>query len=134
MTSTHHDESSLRDWILDWLAKELKVRRDTIRTDVNLQAYRIDSINAIMLVGDLEDLLGRRLSPTLLWDFPTVDAVVGTLVAGTPAASEREVGGTTRGIASAADLTEAQVRELLGRLDELSEREIESLLARMKGT
>jgi acyl carrier protein len=39
----------------------------------------------MMLVGDLEEHLSRRLSPTLAWDHPTIDALATHLCAAPPA-------------------------------------------------
>ena len=35
--------------------------------------YGLDSVQAVSIVGDLETWLGRSLSPTLIWDFPTIE-------------------------------------------------------------
>ena len=35
---------------------------------------------AMMLVGDLEDSLGLRLSPTLVWDYPTMEKLAQYVV------------------------------------------------------
>ncbi|MEL6606584.1 MAG: acyl carrier protein, partial [Cyanobacteria bacterium J06614_10] len=39
----------------------------------------LDSSAAIGLTGDLEDWLGQSVDPTLLYDYPTVDALVAYL-------------------------------------------------------
>ena len=35
----------------------------------------MDSVHAMMMTGDLEEHLGLRLSPTVTWDHPTIDAL-----------------------------------------------------------
>jgi acyl carrier protein len=40
---------------------------------------------ALSLCGDLEDVYGLEVEPTLLWDHPTVDSLVRHLAAVLPA-------------------------------------------------
>ena len=44
-----------------------------------LTDYGLASIQAVSLVGDLEEWLGRKLPATLLWDYPTLDAIAAEL-------------------------------------------------------
>ncbi len=69
----------------------------------------------MMMVGDLEELLGRRLSPTLAWTFPTVEAMADHLVREAPAAA-------------AMPPSTGEDADILAHLDELSEEEIDRLL------
>lgn len=66
-------------WIRDWMARELDLRGAAVADDRPFVAYGMDSIHAMMLVGDLEEMLGRRLTPTLTWDHPTVGALAAHL-------------------------------------------------------
>ena len=42
-------------------------------------SYGLASIEAVYLVGKLEDWLGIALDATLLWDHPTIDALAAHL-------------------------------------------------------
>ncbi len=130
---TQNNPDQLRDWILEWLAKELQLPRHRIRGDENLQHYRMDSVNAIMLVGDLEDRLGLRLPPTLVWDFPTVDGLVEKLAQEIRLAPTSEHSSSTSvdGVSSMEELDAEQAQALLDRLDELSDAEVDALLQRL---
>ena len=82
----------LTAWIGEWMERELGVAQDQVDAARPFVGYGMDSIHATMLVGDLEELLGRRLPPTLTWDHPTVDALARHIApdaapAATPAAS-----------------------------------------------
>ena len=107
--------TELHEWIRGWLGRELKLAPDDIAADKTFVRYGMDSVHAMMLVGDLEEHLKRRLPPTLAWTYPTVEALAthlaethDTVVAKAPAAAESD---------------------LLSRLDDLSEEEIDRLLA-----
>lgn len=95
---------SLRSWLIAWLAGEQGVEHAAIDPSQSFLSYGLDSVQAMSLVGDLEAKLGRRLPPTLAWDYPTIDALAEHLGSGpdvTPrvavegllAGIDREVGG-----------------------------------------
>ena len=44
-------------------------------------SYGLSSLEAVYLVGQLEDWLGMVLPATLLWDHPTIDALASHLAA-----------------------------------------------------
>ncbi len=114
------DNESLDDWIRGWLGRELKLAPEDIAADTTFVRYGMDSVHAMMLVGDLEEHLKRRLPPTLAWTYPTVEALAGHL-AGT---SETAPG----------TVIAPPESDLLSRLDDLSEEEIDRLLAQQQST
>lgn len=123
----------LRQWILAWLARELQVPETSIGADESLLRYKMDSVNAIMLVGDLEDRLGIRLSPTLVWDSPTVNQLVESVMrerASVAPAGQHNVAPAPMAEAEPA-MDPHEARALLDRLDELSDAEVERLLKRL---
>ena len=73
---------AIREWLVAQLAERLLV--DTAEIDVRepLTSYGLDSIQAMGLIGDLEDWLGRPLSLTVVDDYPSIEALVGHLVEG----------------------------------------------------
>ena len=105
---------TLAVWVRDWLGRELKLAPEDVALDKTFVRYGMDSVHAMMLVGDLEEHLGIRLPPTLAWTYPTVEALAGHLA-------------ESRATAPAATAPAAR-SELLDRLDDLSEDEIDQLL------
>ncbi|MGX2041766.1 acyl carrier protein [Methylocaldum sp. MU1018] len=61
------------------LAEQLRMKPEEIELARPLGEYGLDSINAINLAGDLEDWLGFQLPSTLLWDYPTGEALANYL-------------------------------------------------------
>ncbi|MYV71894.1 acyl carrier protein [Streptomyces sp. WAC08241] len=43
--------------------------------DTPLSEYGLDSVYALSVAADLEDLLGIAIDPTVLWDNPTLNAL-----------------------------------------------------------
>ncbi len=67
---------AIRDWLVSQFAETLDVPPQEIDLNEPLTSYGLGSIQALTLVADLEDRLGRELPPTLLWDCLTLDEVV----------------------------------------------------------
>ncbi len=62
------------------VAKEMRVEPDTLDPNQKFTSYGLDSIVALSVSGDLEDLTQLELEPTLLWDYPTIDALAEYIV------------------------------------------------------
>jgi acyl carrier protein len=54
------------------LAKQLEVSPDRIDVTVPFDDFALDSATLIAMTGDLEQWLGRRIDPTLVYDYPTI--------------------------------------------------------------
>jgi phthiocerol/phenolphthiocerol synthesis type-I polyketide synthase D len=78
------DIDTLTSWLLDNVARILEIKRDEIEVQAELTEYGMDSRQFIELTMDLEELLGRELPTTLLWDNPSIAALAATLLAPAP--------------------------------------------------
>ncbi|VXD22875.1 acyl carrier protein [Planktothrix paucivesiculata] len=82
--TVHHPESlvngiesfesvaTIQGWLVSQLAERLGLEALEIDVEEDFANYGLNSIEAINLSGDLETMLGRRLPPTLLWDYPNI--------------------------------------------------------------
>jgi len=104
------DEEAIRRWLVDELARVLHLPPGTIDPNAPLARYGVDSLKAVSLTGELEDWLGRPISPTAAWDFPTVAGLARFLAESSEAA---DTNGTHQ---PAADDELAQVLTELERL------------------
>ncbi|MDX1387520.1 MAG: AMP-binding protein, partial [bacterium] len=76
----------IQAWLIDRLSDHLEVDPNSINASQPLSEFGLDSKDAVNLSGDLEDWLGRKLSPTLLWKYPTIEKLAEYLAGdGTPA-------------------------------------------------
>jgi len=73
-------EQVIKRWLVERLAKQLSVKPDQIDASVSFSSYGLDSMVAVKVSGDLEKLVERRLSPALLFEHPTIDALTQHLV------------------------------------------------------
>ena len=62
------------------VAKEMRVEPQTLDPQQKFTSYGLDSIVALSVSGDLEDLTQLELEPTLLWDYPTINALAEYIV------------------------------------------------------
>ena len=65
--------AEIREWLVREMSKRLGVSASDLDPHASLLDYGLDSFHATTLAGELGRLLGRKLSPVLLWDYPTID-------------------------------------------------------------
>jgi acyl-CoA synthetase (AMP-forming)/AMP-acid ligase II/3-oxoacyl-(acyl-carrier-protein) synthase/acyl carrier protein len=65
-------ESELELWLKERVAALSGLQAKQLDSDATFSSYGLNSSDAVALSGELEDRLGRRLSPTLLYDFPSI--------------------------------------------------------------
>ena len=70
---------SLRAWLVAELARRVKCAESEVDSAKPFDAYGLDSRASIELSGTLEKIVGRRLSPIILLDHPTIDALADYL-------------------------------------------------------
>ena len=76
------DEDGLRRWLIDYLVDTIGLSPDEIDCDASLNDLAVGSADAVVMVGELSELLGRELSPVDLWQYPTVNALARYLTGG----------------------------------------------------
>lgn len=79
------------DWIVQWLSRELKVDPASIDANRPLLDHGLDSRAGVELILALEGWLGVTIQPELLWEAPSIVALVSYLL------GEDELEGITGG-------------------------------------
>jgi acyl carrier protein len=62
-------------WIASYLAQLLEIDPDEVNVTIPFDQYGLDSAAAVGMTGDIEDWVERKIDPTLLYDYPTVEAL-----------------------------------------------------------
>ena len=75
-------EDSLRQWLVDYLVGTLECSRDQIDLGASMHDLGVGSRDAVVLTGQLAELLGRPVSPVEFWQYPTVTALSRFLTGG----------------------------------------------------
>jgi acyl transferase domain-containing protein len=81
MTNSDH----IRAWLRARLAQMFSIDADALRDDITLARYGLQSGQAAALVTELSAWLDRKLSPVLLWEYPTIASLAGALSGERPA-------------------------------------------------
>ncbi|MDG4666922.1 type I polyketide synthase [Mycobacterium sp. 236(2023)] len=81
MTS-EFDEDSIRHWLVDYLVTNIGCSPDEIDLDAPLNDLAVGSSDAVVLTGELSELLGRTVSPVEFWQYPTINALAKFLTGG----------------------------------------------------
>jgi acyl carrier protein len=74
-TNKMNDAASIATWLKREVSERLNISDAQIDVKRSLLDYGLDSFHAAALSGELGRQLGRKLSPVLLWDYPTIDAL-----------------------------------------------------------
>lgn len=66
---------SIQDWLLEKVSEVVGVEEADIDIRESLATYGLGSVAAVSLTGDLEAWLKIDLSPTLVWEYPTIESL-----------------------------------------------------------
>ena len=72
LTDDQLNTKEIQDWLITHIAELLHKAPSTIDIRETFSNYGLTSLDVVTLSGDLEELLGRRLSPTLAYDYPNI--------------------------------------------------------------
>lgn len=72
-SGTPRDAEEIQDWIIDYLARETNTQPEKIDPTATFDSFALDSATAIGMTGDLENWLGKRIDPTIVYDYPTIE-------------------------------------------------------------
>src|SRR5688572_8995288 len=70
---SRRSEEEIQAWLIANIAAIVEIDPKDIDVAKPLEYYGMDSMQAMHLSGDLEEWMGRTLSPTVVWDYPTID-------------------------------------------------------------
>jgi acyl carrier protein len=70
------------DWLVETLAEYLDVSPSDIDTRASFMTLGLTSALAVAIMKDMEQWLGREVPPSLLFDYPSIDALARALGTG----------------------------------------------------
>jgi acyl carrier protein len=121
----------LLGWLTSRLAEQLELEPQQIDPQKEFTDYGLNSIEAVSLSGDLENFLGRRLPPTLLWDYPTIETLARYLTADTPSTALENPERLVAKSSGVDPINSEEARQILEDIDRLSDAEVDALLERL---
>jgi aryl carrier-like protein len=81
MTAEASEYQELVDWLTKKVAGYVSVPPDAIDIDTPLADCGIDSVSGMTLCADLQCEKGFDVETTIVWDYPTIDAIASYLAA-----------------------------------------------------
>ncbi len=78
------DEESLRHWLVDYLVTNIGCSPDDIDIDAAVNDLGVGSRDAVVLCGELSELLSRPVSPVELWEHPSIGELTRFLSGSAP--------------------------------------------------
>ncbi len=84
MTASIGGEADLRHWLVDYLVTNIGCTPDEVDPDLSLADLGVSSRDAVVLSGELTELLGKTVSPIDFWEHPTINALAACLTAPKP--------------------------------------------------
>lgn len=103
----------LRAWLRDWVSQATGVAATEILDSTPLENYGLSSRDAVVLSGELENLLGTRLDATVAYEYPTIELLANRLL--TEPAGRRDDAPRVQRTTRAAQGTDIAVIGLSGR-------------------
>ncbi|RNE49988.1 polyketide synthase Pks13 [Corynebacterium alimapuense] len=79
----------LRGWLRDWIVSTTGLPAEEVTGSKPLENFGLSSRDAVVLSGELENLLGVQLDATITYEYPTIDALAQRLIDGEPVTRER---------------------------------------------
>ena len=118
---------TIQTWLTTQLAEQLGIACEHIDSRIAITEYGLDSITGVSLAGDLEEWLQLQLSPTLLWDYPTIELLAQHLAeeAGKNAVVQSHNAQTHNGYTIH---DPDAIERLLASLDDVSDADVDALL------
>lgn len=65
--------AELKQWLIGQIAEATQVDRELIQENEAFLHLGLDSVNAVMLAGTIEEKLKRTCSPMMFYDYPTIE-------------------------------------------------------------
>ena len=84
MTSSISGEADLRHWLVDYLVTTIGCTPDAVDPNLSLADLGVGSRDAVVLSGELSELLGKTVSPIDFWEHPTINALAAYLAGSEP--------------------------------------------------
>jgi acyl-CoA synthetase (AMP-forming)/AMP-acid ligase II/alkylation response protein AidB-like acyl-CoA dehydrogenase/acyl carrier protein len=71
--------TAIQQWLIRWLSENLKISATSIAVHRSFAEYGMDSVMAVEIAQDLETWLNRPIEPTILWNYPNIEALADYL-------------------------------------------------------
>ncbi|MCD0450564.1 SDR family NAD(P)-dependent oxidoreductase [Actinocorallia sp. API 0066] len=96
-------QGEIRDFLVHEIARRADLAADAVDVDRPLEEFGLASRDAVAIAGELEELLGRSLPATLVWEHPTIARIAAALSGAEPEPAPAQSVQAAQNAARAAD-------------------------------
>src|SRR5579863_537365 len=75
MPESPSNAEAVQTWLVSKLSERLGIEPHEIDIREPLASYGLGSTDAVILAGELAEWLGHKLSPALVYEYPTIEAL-----------------------------------------------------------
>jgi acyl carrier protein len=86
------DAGALRDWMVRYITGVLDLPEGEVGTDRKFNEYGLDSVEAVVMAGVMEEEFGVPVDPILLFEHPSIDLFVQAMANGSHASGPPDAG------------------------------------------
>jgi amino acid adenylation domain-containing protein/non-ribosomal peptide synthase protein (TIGR01720 family) len=83
-----HDASSIARWLAERIGRQVGLASERVDLRAPFASFGLGSVQAVSLAGELQDWLGHPLSPTLVYEYPSIETLAQHLAGASLTASE----------------------------------------------
>ena len=126
---TGENSASVEAWLRRWVADELQIDIASVDPTASIREYGLDSVTAVRLVTELEQVLGHRVDVSLLWKERSIRSLARALEAGSTGAvavNDRAARRDERLVSPLPATEFPEFRSLQSRLEELDRNGLEN--------
>ena len=76
MTDAPISAEALRAWMAEYISSVLGIDREKVEASAQFETYGLDSAEAVIMAGVMEEEFGKEIDPNLFFDEPSIDGVV----------------------------------------------------------
>jgi acyl carrier protein len=80
ITKAPRTQESIQAWLVEQFAEQLQLESDQIDIKEPFDSYDLSSSQALIIAGKAEKQFGFKLSPILLWHYPSIESLSHRLV------------------------------------------------------
>ncbi len=80
VTQVPQTQESIQAWLVAQFAEQLQLEPDQIDIKEPFDSYDLSSSQALVIAGKAEKQFGFKLSPVLIWHYPSIESLSHRLV------------------------------------------------------
>ena len=70
------DADTVRQWIVNYISSVLEISADEVTASASFAALGMDSVEAVLMAGVMEEDFGIQIEPSMIFDDPSIDGLI----------------------------------------------------------